>query len=194
MTDGPDIHSFTQLFNRHSGRFIAFAMTYVGERSAAEDIVMDSFLYYWEKLPSLASNANPAAYLLTVVKHKCLNHLRSKAIHARIEEDIADHSHRVLQLRISTLEVLDPDEIFSEEVQRTVRKAIESLPEKTRRIFLMSRMDDKTYKEIADELSLSVKSVEFELSKATKMLRAMLRDSSLYVSLLAVVDLGLIKL
>ena len=194
MSENQDIHHFTLLFNRHRDRFTDFAATYVGSRAVAEDMVMDAFLYYWERMSSLDNKTNIPAYILTTVKHRCLNHLRSKAIHARAREGIISHNEQVIKLRISTLEAMDPDEIFSEKVQLAIRTAINSLPARTREIYLESRLNNKTYKEIAEKYATSVKSVEFEISKATKSLRAKLKDSSLYLSLMVLIELGLLKL
>ncbi|GHU99235.1 DNA-directed RNA polymerase sigma-70 factor [Bacteroidia bacterium] len=178
MPGGKNIHDFTTLFNQHSRRFVDFAATYVG-RDAAEDIVMDAFLYYWERHDRLANDTNPPAYILTTVKHKCLNLLRSRKVQMEVKEKLAFQSARALDVRISTLEALDAEEIFSDRVRQALRNAIDSLPARARAIFIMSRIDEKTYREIAEQLSITVKSVEFELTKATRLLRAILKNSSL---------------
>lgn len=189
MTYNTEIHDFTLIFKQYSNRFIAFAATYVGNRSTAEDIVMDAFLYYWERRSSMGENPNPPAYILTTIKHKCLNHLRNQTIQAKARQNIASINTQALKVRITTLEALDPEEIFSEEIKLAVRQAIEALPYKTREIFLLSRIHGKTYKEIAEELSLTVKSVEFEISKANRILRSILKDPSHYLSLLVALAL-----
>ena len=175
-----EIRSFTQFFNQYNGRFMAFAATYVG-KDAAEDIVMDAFLYYWERRNSLKNSTNLPAYILTTIKHKCLNHLRSQKLRTHVEQKLTIHASDVLNLKISTLEVLDPDEIFSEKVHKVIHDAIDSLPERTRKIFIMSRIEEKSYKEIAELYAITVKSVEFEIAKATRLLRTILKKSSFYV-------------
>ena len=72
----------------------------------------------------------------------------------------------MLRTRISTLEACNPEELFSEEARRLVNETLDRLPEKTRAIFIRSRFDGKSYKEIAAEMDVTVKSVEFEVSKA----------------------------
>ena len=75
-----------------------------------------------------------------------------------------------------TLEACDPEELFSSEAQRLIDETLESLPEKTRTIFIMSRYENKSHKEIAEHLDLSTKSIEFHISKALGVLRKRLKD------------------
>lgn len=86
----------------------------------------------------------------------------------------------MLRTRISTLEACNPEELFSEEARRLVNETLDRLPEKTRTIFIRSRFDGKSYKEIAAEMGVTVKSVEFEVSKAMKILRVVLKDYLAY--------------
>ena len=95
---------------------------------------------------------------------------------AATAEDIHSHGARMLRTRISTLEACNPEELFSEEARRLVNETLDRLPEKTRAIFIRSRFDGKSYKEIAAEMDVTVKSVEFEVSKAMKILRVALKD------------------
>jgi RNA polymerase sigma-70 factor (ECF subfamily) len=89
------------------------------------------------------------------------------------------HQERVLALRISTLEACDPEELFCSETRRIINETLAKMPEKTRRIFEMSRMEDRTYSQIAASLSLSVKTVEFHIAKALKILGSHLKSDSL---------------
>ena len=88
-----------------------------------------------------------------------------------------------LEMSIATLRAFDPAWLYDEDIRRIVREAIVRLPEKTRRIFLMSRFENKTYGEIADEVGLSVKSIEFHMSKALRELRS---DLGKYFSVMLV--------
>ena len=81
-----------------------------------------------------------------------------------------------MEIRISTLEACDPKEILSEELRAKVRTLLESMPEKTRTAFIRDRLDGKSHKEIAEELGISVKGVEYHISRAVKILRDNLKD------------------
>lgn len=175
-----DIGAFNRLFGEYQRRFIRFAATYV-PAAAAEDIVMESFVAAWEKREILTESSFPP-YTLTIIKNKCLNHLRAQGVRSRAADDIHSHGTRMLNMRISTLEACDPEELFSTEARRLVNEALEKLPERTREIFVRSRFEGQSYKQIAEELDTTVKSVEFEVSKATKVLRVTLKD---YLPLLA---------
>lgn len=170
-----DIKAFNRLFGEYQQRFIRFAATYVSDQATAEDIVMESFAAAWEKRGALTAAAFPP-YTLTIVRNKCLNHLRALNVRARAAEDIHSHGNRMLRARISTLQACDPEELFSEEARRLMNRTLDRLPPKTRAIFIRSRFDGKSYKEIAAEMDTTVKSVEFEVSKAMKALRTALKD------------------
>lgn len=177
-----EIKAFNKLYSDYHGLFVRFANTYIQDEAAAEDIAVEGIMYYWENRKSLLHDSNIPAYILEVIKHKCLNHLRHLRVREDAEQQILAHMQRVNNLRIVTLEACDPQEIFSSEAQRLVDEALDMLPEKTREIFLMSRYESKTYNEIAEHFSLSVKSVEFHISKALKVLKVKLKD---YVGVLA---------
>lgn len=169
-----DIGAFNRIFGEYQQRFIRFAATYV-PAEAAEDIVMESFAAAWEKRAILTESSFPP-YTLTIIKNKCLNHLRSQGVRLRAAEDIHSHGTRMLNMRISTLEVCDPEELFSTEARRLVDEALGKLPARTREIFVRSRLEGQGYKQIAEEMGTTVKSVEFEVSKAVKVLRVSLKD------------------
>lgn len=170
-----DLRAFNNLFNEYWQRFVRFATTYVSDVTVAEDIVMESFEGAWENRDRLSIMTFPA-YTLTSVKHKSLNHLRSKKIKIRVNESILSHSSRLLESRISTLEACDPEELFSNEARRLVNETLAKLPEYTRNIFVDSRFNGLSYKEISTQKGVTVKSVEFEVSKAMKVLRISLKD------------------
>lgn len=173
--DTLDIRRFNRLFEELKPRFIRFASGYVADEAAVEDIVMESFMAAWERRDTL-SVREFAPYALTAVKHKCLNWLRAQQVRLRAAEALHTHSARVLHTRITTLQACEPEELFSDEARRLVERALERLPERTREIFIRSRYRGENYKEIAARTGLTVKSVEFEISKAMKHLRIVLKD------------------
>lgn len=99
-----------------------------------------------------------------------------KAVHNAAIENLEEIKKRELSIRISTLEACDPEEIFREEIRTILQRTLQSLPEQTRRIFEMSRFENKTVKEIAIETNLTVKGVEYHITKTLKVLRINLKD------------------
>lgn len=176
MENISDIKEFNKLFSNYQRVFIRFANTYIQDEETAEDIVVDSLVYYWENRHSLTSNSNIPAYIMEVVKHKSLNYLRNQRIREDIEQTLWTHMDRIRRLKITAIEACNPEELFSSEAQRLVNEALESLPEKTRTIFIMSRYENKAHKEIADHFNLSTKSIEFHITKALDVLRTKLKD------------------
>lgn len=171
-----DIQNFNKLFNEYNERFIRFAMGYVKERPAAEDFVSEGFVTYWENKHHLSPGTNPPAYILTIIKNKCLNHLQHQQTRHRVTEQLKSHSDWVLQTKISTLEACDPNFLFTEEILLIIDDTLQKLPRKTRQVFILSRDHGLTYNEIARKTNLSQKSVEFHISKALSRLRVSLKD------------------
>lgn len=99
-----DIQHFNKLFGEYQQRFIYFAISYLRNQQAAEDIVMESFMYYWENRTSIVSNHNIPAYILTIIKNKCLNYLRSESLHQKAQDFMREHNDRLLQVHITSLE------------------------------------------------------------------------------------------
>lgn len=170
-----DLAAFDRLFGEYRPRFIRFAVSYVTDAAVAEDLVMESFMAAWERRALLSEKSFPP-YVLVIVRNKCLNHLRSRQVRLRAEEDLNSHRARLLELRVSTLEACEPAQLFSDEARRLVDETLARLPERTREIFQRSRFRGESYKEIAASMGTTVKSVEFEVSKAMKSLRVSLRD------------------
>lgn len=85
-----------------------------------------------------------------------------------------------LNTRISTLEACEPDDLFNHEVQNIVGAVLSKLPKNTRKVFTLSRYENKSHKEIAAELNISTKGVEFHITKVNRLLRQALKDYLLY--------------
>ena len=170
-----DIHSFNALYTRYYRKAFLFTKSFVHDESVAEDIVSESLIKLWENLKE--ENTDHAdALLLTILKNKSLDHLKHEAIKAEAIHSMSNLNQRELEIRISTLQACDPEEIFSEEVKKIIADTLATLPEQTRRIFVMSRFQNKSNKEIAEELGITVKGVEYHITKAPKPLRISLKD------------------
>lgn len=178
MTRFSTIVQFNQLFNQYYQRFVLYAIGYVKDEAIAEDFVSEAFAIYWENMDTLSAETQPSAYIFTVVRNKCLNHLRREQVKHRVEKHLSEHAEWVLSTRISTLHACDPEYLFSQEIQHIIDKTLAKLPRKTRTIFILSRYKGLSNKEIAEKMQLSVKAVEFHITKALTKLRFSLRDFS----------------
>lgn len=176
MSDTSDIRSFELFFTTYKQRFVSFADSYLRDEAMAHDLVMESFIYYWENRNLLDNENNIPAYVLKIIKNKCLNYLRNQSIHAKVESRIRTHQQRMVEINMLSLDACNPQNLFCEEVELIVEETLNRLPELTRIIFTKNRFERKTYKEIAQELHLTEKKVEFHISKALKLFRVTLKD------------------
>lgn len=176
MGESEDIKELSRLLECYKSRFISFANSYVQDLTVAEDFVMESFMDYWEVRDILRENSNIPAYILTLVKHKCLNYLKRKQLQEDVSQRIRNVAEWELNIQISSLEVCEPTELFTNEIKEIVNRTLQQLPEQTRRIFIMSRVANKTRKEIAEEMNMTAKGVEYHIAKALSALRVNLKD------------------
>ncbi|WP_295940316.1 RNA polymerase sigma-70 factor [uncultured Alistipes sp.] len=167
---------FDTLYSEYRPRLIRIAQSYVRIDMVAEDIVTDSFLYYWEHRKELNITTSVPAYILGAVKHGCLEWLRNEKNRLKIRQKIHTTTYYSIQARISALEACDPEQIFASEVASIVREEIDKMPEQMRRIFVASRFDGKTYREIADATGVSVRNVKAAIQKALGIMREALKD------------------
>ena len=176
MHDRNNIVNFNKLFNDYYQQFVYFAMGYINDETKSQDFVAEAFSIYWEKKETLSEDTNSPGYILTIIKNKCLNYLQHKNIKLKAAQEISEHAQWILDTSINTLEACDPDTIFSQEILQIIESTIDKLPIKTKQIFKMSRFEDLSHQEIAQQLDLSTKSIEYHITIALKELRITLRD------------------
>lgn len=165
-------------------KFERLAILYVHDKEVARDIMMDSFRYLMEHIDSIDTGGNVEGYMFRVVKNKCLDWLQRERIRQTAENALQRDAEFEIEMRIATLRAFDPDWLYDQELRSRIYEAIDRLPDKTRRIFLMSRHDNMSYQEISNELDISVKTVEFHISKALASLRNDLGDNLMIYALI----------
>ena len=150
-----------ELFTLHYRPLCLYAMHFVNDIDQSEDIVQDCFSIVWERLSSdKVQVENIKSYLFSMVRNKSLDYLQDEK---RIDTDIS-----IAELN---------DELVQEEVEERSEMearmwtAIDSLPERCRQIFLLNKRDGLKYKEIAEQLGLSVNTVDNQVSKALRLIR-----------------------
>lgn len=166
---------FDKLYTSYYRRAFCFAKSYTHDDLAAEDLAAEALFSYWKMLSS--GKASPSdALFLTILKNKSLDYLRHEMVRQSALDTLQETGLRDLEIRISTLEACDPDELFSAEVRTILQTTLQKLPEQTRIIFQLSRIENKSVKEIAETTGLTVKGVEYHLTKALKIMRIALKD------------------
>jgi RNA polymerase sigma-70 factor (ECF subfamily) len=162
-----DRSEFEKLFRAHFKSMVFYAQRYVKDLDASREIVQESFISLWERRDNINAAGLVRSYLSTSVHNKCLNYLRE---HKKFNKNLL----AVENLINEPAELDDP--MIHEETATLVQKAIDELPEKCREVFLLSRFEHKKYQEIADQLGISVKTVEAQMSKALQHMKARLGD------------------
>lgn len=165
---GLDKQSFEVLFKTHFKSLTFFALEYVKDYDVAREIVQEVFVNLWEKRSSIDPAKSPKSYLGTSVRNRCLNHLRDNK---KFNLDILD-----MEGLGSDDEYIEQEALITDELKAKIEEITRGLPDKCREIFLLSRVENKKYREIALELNISVKTVETQMSKALKIMRENLTD------------------
>ena len=163
--------SFKEVYISYYSRMKRFAQQYVIREEDADNIVQDIFLELWEKQLQLNSIVNLNGFLFRILKNKCIDFLRRKKLEQQIADKIQSEYIRTLMLKFESLEALE-DKFFDDvDTDTIIQKAIDSLPEKCREIFIKNKIEGKKQKLIAEELYISVHTVESQMAIAYKKLR-----------------------
>ena len=163
-----DEAAYEQLFRAFYPRLCGFAATLVTDREEAEEVVQTLFCRLWEQRDTLEVTTSVQAYLFRAVRNASLNHLKKVKI-----RDIYK-AHNLVTMEQN--HEFQPDHAVHSELRLALEKAIAGLPEQCRIIFKMSRFEELKYKEIADKLGISSKTVENQMGKALKVLRLQMVD------------------
>lgn len=165
-------HQLENLFHKNYDLLCNYAAALLKDEHTAEDVVQSIFIQLWEK-EKLLTLENPAPYLLRCVKYKCLDYLKS--------------NQRKKEVFLKELPDIGKEDnlTFSEaDVEPLLYYFAAQLPPKMRRVFLMSRQQGMSYKEIAEELNVSIKTVENQMGAALKKMRTLLKEHHYFSFLL----------
>ena len=162
-----DERAFQTLFRKYYAILCNYARQILDDKALAEETVQDMFVKIWEKRQTLTIETSVKNYFFRSIRNHCLNQIQ----HEKIKKQYAD---RVLD---SARQEIDPEQNFIEvDLIRRIEESIASLPPKRREIFRLSREQGMKYKEIAEALNLSEKTVEAQMGLALKHLRNELKD------------------
>jgi len=163
MIDG-DIDSFKYFFDRYYNDLCNFVHVYLHDQSLSEEIVQDIFVYFWENKEKIQINTSVRSFLFSASKFRSLNLLRDTKTQKRIIEEIGKNK--------SQLPYEDEESHFdADEFKKILNAAVDQLAPKCREIFLLSKYEELSNKEIAEQLGISVKTVESQMTIALKKLR-----------------------
>lgn len=176
------IAEFEKLFKTHYSQLCSYANLFLSDPDAAEDVVQEVFFKLWKNRDELIINTTIKSYLFRAVRNGCLNvidHISVREAYKIVNEnDIKDSEGNLI------------DETIVSELEQRIKETIDLLPPERRKIFIMSRFDGLKYREIADQLSISVKTVENQMYQALRFLREKLVD---YLPLTILIFKGLFR-
>jgi len=139
----------------------------IPDTQITEDLAQEVFYELWKKRAKINITSSLRAYLKRAALNKALNYIRDQKIdfrNAPEKEGLTSKDANVIQ------------ELAADNLQQQIDQAIDSLPEKCRLVFVLSRYEEMSYQQIADHLSISIKTVENQISKALKTLRIALAE------------------
>ena len=163
-----DETAFDALFTAWYGKLQAYAFSVLQNEARAEEVVQTVFCRIWEKRRQWEVTTSLKAYLYGSVYHRCIDGLRRDKHAQKYQRHVLQHSHAQAAPASGKAEL--------KELEVKLQYALSQLPDQCRAIFQLSRFGGFKYREIAEQLGLSIKTVEAQISKALKHLRDQLTD------------------
>ncbi len=157
-----DHSAFEQIFRKYYSSLCEYCYGITGVKDISEDIVQDVFVYFWNKKSKIIIDTSVKSYLYSSVRNGALNYIKKLAVERK-------HNPQIIEF----IDELQHHDYVDEELREIekIKKVIEELPEQCRKVFLMSCIDGLKYKEIAEDLDISVNTVKTHISKAYRSIR-----------------------
>ena len=175
MTDSTN--NFISNFKNLHERGLAFARAFVFDADLAEDITSEAMIVLWNTLRGGQHIEQPQIYLFAIIRNKALESLRNRKTALLAKNELSLASERDYNLRIKSAEACDPQILYySKEVQAIIKSSLKDLGTQTREVFILSRYEGMSNKDIAKKLGLSPKTVEYHITKSLKYFKEKLKD------------------
>jgi len=158
---------FTFIYQSNYKKLLLFCIKFVKSKELAEEIVQESFIALWEKFDDINSKEKISSYLYTIVNNRMVDCFRKINSFEKVKDEVKHGMEESYEHIEAEIAVKDYTEV--------INKAIESLPEKRKKIFVLSRMEGLHNDEIAEQLSISPFTVKNQLEYAVKQLRYQLQ-------------------
>ena len=171
-----DVEAFDLIYNKYSGKLYAFGLKYLRSTAEAEELVQLVFLKIWENYKNLKKESSFKSYLFTIAYNDICKLFRKRNYQQKFIDDTLYENFQ------SSSEA--EDGIDYQSVLERVQQIIDKLPERQKTIFLKSRQEGKSTKEIAEEVGLSPGTIDNYISEALKFIRSRMHNENLPVLLL----------
>lgn len=172
-----DVRAFDLLYEKYAGRLYGFSIKYLKSKTETEELVQSVFLKIWENHKNLKKESSFKSYLFTIAYHEICNTFRRRC---QLKKFIGEQLIDKTDFTVETEEQIDFHSVLAQVV-----KIIAHLPERQKTVFLKKRMEGKSSKEIAEELGISVGTVDNYISDSLKYIRKNLANTGLEVVLLS---------
>lgn len=163
-----DESAFEGAFKAYARPLHAYGVSLLGNAHMAEEMIQQLFLKIWEQRATLEIHSSLKAYLYRSIHNDCMNYLRHLKVRQRYAESTGRDPALSQEQPSGRLEI--------KEIQSRLRSGLGKLPEACRTVFQLSRFEHLSYKEIAGQLGISIKTVENQMGKALRVLRVELKD------------------
>jgi RNA polymerase sigma-70 factor, ECF subfamily len=160
--------AFEMIFRAYYQPLCRYAYSFLSDKEEAEEVVQSAFITVWEKRKSLDIQTSLKSYLYRMVRNACLNVIK----HEKIKQQHVAHELAVTEATYESVS----QKVYASELELKIGEAMKVLPEQCRLVFQLSRFEELKYQEIADQLQISVKTVENHMGKALKIMREQLKE------------------
>ena len=177
MSQPEDIIRFNEDYRRYYDRCVLFAKSYTCDLQQARALASEALTVFWDKTSNCGETVDqPLPYLFSIIRNKALHLLRERYNREKLMSGVTSEYLSEMQFRIETLEECDPHALYSSDVQDIISKSLRSMGGKSSKVFELSRYQGLSNARIAAEMGISVKAVEYHMTKALKVLRIALKD------------------
>jgi len=166
--------AFEKIFKSNQDQIVGFCNQFISDLDKAKSLTQEVFLNLWLNREKIETLNGIKSFLYTYAKSSCLNYIRHRKVISKYEDKHLQEKEEELNREV--LESFDFNSLEFSELEELIQKAINDLPEKCRLVFIMSRFDGKMNKEISEELNISVKAVEANMTRALKTLKSRLSE------------------
>lgn len=166
---GGDIREFECLFKKYYEPLCRHANQIISDMDTSEDIVQDFFYNFWKNRESFSPKLSLNAYLYHSIRNNALHYLEHLAIKQSYAKQVIDGFKDMLPVENQYI-------VETNELGKVIRTTLGKMPERCARVFSLNRFEGKKYREIAEILSISVKTVEADMGKALQLFRESLKD------------------
>lgn len=160
--------AFEMIFKAYYQPLCRYAYSFLEDKEEAEEVVQSAFITVWEKRNTLHIQTSFKSYLYRMVRNGCLNVIK----HEKIKQQHVAHELAVMEVSSESVS----QKVYASELELKITEAMKALPEQCRLVFQLSRFEELKYQEIADQLQISVKTVENHMGKALKIMREQLKE------------------